>query len=412
MQTALLVRFIISRFSAALGDQILLFAVPLIIYTETKSISLTGLAFFIEWTPRVLSLPIAGTLSDRIGGRFVYLTADIVRALAAFSAFYLLSVNANMFVVLSGLMAISAFFYAQSFIALESIVPKLASKAELPKVQSWLQGIEQASLMLGPGIGSFVVLYADARYLIPIGACMFLVGYLGTLTIKLPSMPISRRAEGGVLALIKQVRLDFVKAATIVRLRPNLLLLTALSVSINLIIGMCMATAAAMATGYFGASKAEFGLQQSFTGGLTLAVLMILPFVVHRINVFWVGIIAYAVICLSSVVIGVTSHFSFYVLAYATILAAGDLFNVYIRSERVLWIPKVHLGKTIGFIVFLNQLTLPLSGIIVSLSIHESDTKAMFWVIGLATSGIVVLCFKKLKTTSRILSPQLAAEPA
>ncbi|WP_432723864.1 MFS transporter [Jeongeupia wiesaeckerbachi] len=408
MQAALLIRFIIARFSAALGDQLLLFAVPLIIYTETKSISLTGLAFFIEWTPRVLSLPIAGTLSDRIGGQYVYLAADIVRAIAAFGAFYLLTVNVNMFVVLSGLMAISAFFYAQSFIALESIVPKLASKAELPKVQSWLQGIEQASLMLGPGIGSFVILYADARYLIPIGATMFLIGYVGMLTIKLPTMPISRGTGKGALALAKQVRRDFVKAATIVRLRPNLLLLTTLSISINLIIGMCMATAAAMATGYFNASKAEFGLQQSFTGGLTLAVLMILPFVVHRINVFWVGIAAYTVICLSSIVIGLTSSFGFYVLAYATIVASGDLFNVYIRSERVLWIPKVHLGKTIGFIVFLNQLTLPLSGIIVSLSINEADTKAMFWMIGVATSGVVVLCFKKLKTTSKILSPQLA----
>jgi len=122
MKTALFVRFFIARFSATLGDQVLLFAVPLIIYSETKSIRLAGLAFFIEWTPRVLSLPIAGTLSDRFGSKIVYLMADCIRAVVALSAFFLLLTGFNLFVVLSIMMAISAFFYAQSFIAMESMV--------------------------------------------------------------------------------------------------------------------------------------------------------------------------------------------------------------------------------------------------------------------------------------------------
>ena len=406
MQTSFFLRFIASRFLAALGDQVLLFAVPLIIYTETKSVTLAGLAFFIEWTPRVLSLPVAGSLSDRMGGRIVYLAADLVRGIAAIIAFYLLTLEQNLFVVLSTLMAVVAFFYAQSFIAMESMVPKLATKEELPKVQSWLQGIEQASLLLGPMIGSLFVIYTETFYLIPLAGALYLAGYLGILSLELPEVASKKLEQSGFIDLLKKVKADFIKAWTIVRLRPNLLLLTLMSISVNLIIGTGMATAAMMATGYFGASKTDFGIQQSFTGGLTLMVLMILPFVVHKINVFWVGIMSYLAICLASLVIGVTSFFWVYVFCYASIIAAGDLFNVYIRTERALLIPKMHLGKTIGLIVFLNQLTLPLSGIIVSLSPDEASTKSLFGVIGGLSIGVIMFCFSRLKSHSKILLPQ------
>jgi len=285
------------------------------------------------------------------------------------------------------------------------MVPKLINKKDLPKIQSWLQGVEQASLLLGPIISSFVILYTNATSLIAIAGSLFLIGFLNMFTMQLPAMPTSCKATKGGIALVKQIKRDFIKAATIIRFKPNLMLLIALSVSINLIIGMALATAAAMATGYFGASKAEFGLQQSFTGGLTLLTLLVLPFVVHRLSVFWIGIGAYAIICIAAVVIGVTSFFWIYMLAYAIIFASGVLFNVYIRTERALWIPKVHLGKTIGFIVFLNQLTLPVTGIIISLSDSESQTKAMFAIIGILSIGVILICFSKLKSTSKILSP-------
>ena len=69
-------RLFVARFLAALADQIMLFAVPVIVYSQTKSVALSGLAFFIEWLPRVISLPLAGSLSDRLGSRRIYLGAD------------------------------------------------------------------------------------------------------------------------------------------------------------------------------------------------------------------------------------------------------------------------------------------------------------------------------------------------
>jgi MFS family permease len=155
-------QFLLSRFCSALGDQFLLFAVPLIIYKSTQNISLVGLSFFIEWAPRVISLPLAGTLSDRWGAKRVYLLADFVRMTACLFGFLLMNLfPGNIFVITSIVMGICAFFYAQAFIALEATVPKLIDQSDLHKAQSILQGIDQTSSILGPALAAISVLYIN-----------------------------------------------------------------------------------------------------------------------------------------------------------------------------------------------------------------------------------------------------------
>jgi len=156
------IQFLLSRFCSALGDQFLLFAVPLIIYKNTQNISLVGLAFFIEWTPRVLSLPLAGTFSDRWGGKKVYLLADFIRMIACLFGFLLMNLfPSKIFIITSSVMGICAFFYAQAFIALEATVPKLVDQSDLSKAQSILQGIDQTSSILGPALAAISVLYIN-----------------------------------------------------------------------------------------------------------------------------------------------------------------------------------------------------------------------------------------------------------
>ncbi|MFC7484824.1 hypothetical protein ACFQX7_39005 [Luedemannella flava] len=76
-------RFVAGRGLAALADQFLLFAIPLLVYKTTGSVAASGLVFLIEWLPRVLFVPVAGVLADRIDGYKLYVGADSVRALLA-----------------------------------------------------------------------------------------------------------------------------------------------------------------------------------------------------------------------------------------------------------------------------------------------------------------------------------------
>lgn len=54
-----------SLFLSRLADQILLFIVPLLVFQSTNSASWAGLAFFAEALPRFLAFPVCGALCDR-----------------------------------------------------------------------------------------------------------------------------------------------------------------------------------------------------------------------------------------------------------------------------------------------------------------------------------------------------------
>ena len=65
-------RFVASRFLSALADQFLLFVVPLAIFKSTGDVKYSGLAFVIEWLPRILFFPLAGFFVDRMKARLLF----------------------------------------------------------------------------------------------------------------------------------------------------------------------------------------------------------------------------------------------------------------------------------------------------------------------------------------------------
>jgi hypothetical protein len=60
---------------------VILFAVPLLIFQDTRKISTLGLAYAIEWLPCVLAYPLAGLLADRYRGAGLFLRATGARSL-------------------------------------------------------------------------------------------------------------------------------------------------------------------------------------------------------------------------------------------------------------------------------------------------------------------------------------------
>ena len=63
-----------------MAQQIVLFAVPLIIYRETGGVAALGLAYALEWLPNLVAYPFAGVLADRDGGVRLFSRANLARA--------------------------------------------------------------------------------------------------------------------------------------------------------------------------------------------------------------------------------------------------------------------------------------------------------------------------------------------
>ena len=389
------IQFLLSRFCSALGDQFLLFAVPLIIYKSTQNISLVGLAFFIEWTPRVLSLPLAGTFSDRWGGKKVYLLADFVRMTVCLFGFLLMNLfPSNIFIITSSVMGICAFFYAQAFIALEATVPKLVDQSDLPKAQSILQGIDQTSSILGPALAAISVLYIDTLDLLLIAAGVFGLSFLGMLLMgSALNVQISNPK--------RRIWQDIRQGAEILLDHPNLLVLTTLSFLINLIIGIALATGAALTNGTFHKPDSYFGILNTTAGLLAVVSFLLIPKLIKYFSVFRLGIAAYLTVVCGGILVGVANNFNLFVIGYALACGSSGVFNVYIRTERVQWIPSQHLGKTIGLIVLLNQLSLPTAGILIAASSGWIGTQSLFILASLIAGVYLTWIYKGLKRQSK-----------
>ncbi|MFZ9036346.1 MAG: MFS transporter [Francisellaceae bacterium] len=406
MKNVTLRKLLIARSFSTLADQLLLFSVPLLIYSHTGSISLSGLAFFIEWMPRVLSLPIAGTISDRFGAKTGYLYSEGIRTGVTVLAFIILMFcSAQFFIILSIMMGICAFFYAQSYIALEAIIPTIASTKKISQAQSFLQGIEQGGMILAPVIGGFAVLVIPAQYLIVVSSGLFLSSFLFMSSVHLPFEKTQKKSIG----VFHQVKGDFVIAVNIIKNSKALLILILLSLLVNLTVGLAMATGAAFSTGYFGYSSTAFASLQLTTGIIACIGLFVLPMLMRKVNIFTLGIGSYLLIGATSLIIGVATNFTLYVIAYAACIALSEFFSIYIRTERVLMIPKAHMAKTIGVIVFMNQLSMPLSGLIVAFSSLFIVTKAFFIAVGIISIIMLVCTYAVLKFHSKALSHHIRA---
>ncbi|MFD3424332.1 MFS transporter, partial [Streptomyces decoyicus] len=70
----------VMRASDAVATSITTTALPLLILTTTGSAALTGLAFVLEWLPRLLAFTIGGPLVDRYGADRVFRAATATRA--------------------------------------------------------------------------------------------------------------------------------------------------------------------------------------------------------------------------------------------------------------------------------------------------------------------------------------------
>ncbi|UTH76524.1 MFS transporter [Chromobacterium sp. IIBBL 290-4] len=371
--------FLAGRFASTLGDQLLLFAIPLIVFRTTGSAAMSGLAFLCEWLPRVLSLPVAGALSDKMGGRRVYLFADGIRAAACLlAALTLAAWPERSFALCAMLMAVCAACYAQAFIALESTIPRLVSPERMPKAQSLLQAMDYSSSLLGPALAGSLALWLPISRLPIIAALAFGLSALAALAtpgaaanVASPGKPYQLRQGFGLLRTARPLQA-----------------LVALSMLVNLIIGLALSTGAALTIGAFGQGDQTYAGLQTGMGALSIASFLLIPWLLKKANVYQLGIAAFALIVCGGLLMGAARQFWLFAMGYALSFGLCGLFNVFIRTERLHWIERDQLGRAISVIVLLNQLSLPLAGLLVAALGNRIAPQMLFYAAALLAGAL------------------------
>ncbi|MTH98833.1 MFS transporter [Roseibium sp. RKSG952] len=359
--------FFSSMFGSRLGDQLLLFVVPLVVFQTTGSVSLSGLAFAAETLPRVLFFPVCGVLSDRFSPIVLSRISQAGRAaicLAGLGGAYLFG-HVGWIVAIS---AICGLLTTQGFMAREVMLPQIFENVAFSKVQSFAQTVDQACIVLGPFLAAALFGWFGWEIVVAVSGTLF---FLADIFLILWS-----RKDGHKIKPVRPSQghwsLPYRRAMTHILHLPGLKRIIALTSLVNLVFGVTLATSASVVTGYLQKSDGLYALLQSAGAVVTFTVLVLTG--VSRLGVNRIGLISFSALVLGGLITGLAEQYWVYLAGYCLVLGFDSMFNVYIRTARQKIIPPEDYGKTTGLAILFNNITLPLSGFLVGLVPSVDDT--------------------------------------
>ena len=354
------ISFLTSLFLSRLADQILLFLVPLVVYSTTGSVAWSGAAFFIETLPRYVSFPFCGILCDRVSPLRLMHLSQVLRAATVVAGV----AGHAVFGGVGWLIAISALcgvLTTQGVMAREVILPQMLRGQRFEKVLSYTQIADQLGSILGPLAGAV---------LLDLWPWEFVVLFTGGLFVGADAaIHLWQRAMLPVLAPPETHRVNWfaplMVAARHIWHLPGLAEVVVLAAGVNLVYGAAMATAAAMVVGLLGQTAYDYALLQAASAVASVAILLFVAHAPIRIGIL--GVAAFLLILSGGAMSGIDAGMPVYAAAYLFVTGFDKMFSVFMRTVRQRIIPLRDFGKTTGLVVMLNNLSQPVAGLIVAL---------------------------------------------
>lgn len=349
--------FLLAMLLSRLADQVLLFLVPLVVFQSTNSVAWSGLAFAAEAFPRFFAFPVCGVLCDRVSPLKLLRLSQLWRALASVggAAASLAFGGVGWLVALSALCGVLT---TQGVMAREVVLPQAFPGRRIEQVFAYSQAADQAGAVLGPLLAA--LLLGAWRWEVVVGAAAagFLFADLATTWWQRTSRVVLR-APDGTPGWLAATRTAF---AHVWRL-PGLRALVLLAAGVNLVVGVTLATAAALVTGVHGQSAGWYGGLQ--TAGAAVTIVILLGIAHGPLPLRHLGALAYLLIFAGGLLGAFAATPWAYACGYLLVIGFDKMFNVYLRSRRQQIVPPADFGKTTGVLVLLNNLTQPLAGLAV-----------------------------------------------
>ena len=164
-----------------------------------------------------------------------------------------------------------------------------------------------------------------------------------------------------------------------------------LAVGVNLLIGVTLATSAAMVIGQYAAGKQTYAGLQAAGALTTIAILFYLARSTLSLKVL--GSLSYSMIACGALITALSPNIWAYTLGFLLITGFDKMFNIYFRSVRQKVIPPQDFGKTVGVVSLLNNLSQPLAGLLIALLAGPLGTQTVIlWLTGLtALIGVTLV---------------------
>ncbi|CAN1602638.1 MFS transporter [Pseudomonas mediterranea] len=379
--------FFVSLFLSRLADQILLFIVPLIVFQTTNSVSWAGLAFFVESLPRYLSFPICGALCDKFSPVRILHISQVYRAVACLAAMTLYGIFGGLYWIIA-LSAVCGVLTTQGIMAREVVMPYIFKHYTYAKTLSYSQIADQGGLVLGPLLAALILEVWAWHWVVLAISALFLLADLAMRYWQRTSSVTLETFEQHHDLWLNPLRIAFSHIRNLAELKK----IISLAVGVNLIIGVTLATSAAMVIGQYSAGKDYYAGLQAAGAVTTIVILFLLARVTLPLK--WLGILSYMLIATGAFITALSPNAWGYVVGFLLVVGFDKMFNVYMRSTRQQVIPPQDFGKTVGVITLLNNLSQPLAGLLVALLAAPIGLQRVILLLAITTGliglGVVV----------------------
>ncbi|MEW2257953.1 MFS transporter [Streptomyces sp. NPDC047869] len=366
MPTGSLLRQIYApRVCDALAYSMSTYAMPLVVLATTGSASLTGLAFALEWIPRVAAFGFAGALVDRSGAAIVSFLASLARALlvaGAAATLIALTPGTVETVTVMALAAVTGTLTQFSFIANEAVgaIVSRRTDRQAHKVQSVLIGIDQTATVIGPALGGVLLLTGPTLMLV----CLSVLSFLSAaLALQTPPTPL-RAARHGEPAPGGGLR----EGWQTLRSLPSLRRLVAGLACSNLMLGLLQSASPVLVEDRFGQSPAAAGALWSIAAAVTLAAVVCCRAGLDRLGLWGVGVMSATVAATACLAVPQAPSYIGYVTLVALFMAADGGLTVVLRTLRSQVIPPAAFSTTLSLTILLLLLPFPVAGVLLALT--------------------------------------------
>jgi hypothetical protein len=352
--------FALGILTGLMAEQLVLFAVPLLIYQDTERVSLLGLAYALEWLPYLAAYPVGGVLADRDGGPRLFRIANSGRAAVLGSSVVLCLAEPGWTVpVLMVNGALLTTLVAPVHMAIEKVVPQLGGGQALARRQALVQNVELLSLALGPGLAMAAVAVAGKVWLLSLAAGMFALA-AACWSVLPRNAPAP--AAGDLRAAAAELRLGW---SLLFGNRP-VVLLAAVNFTMNLTLAATLGANAAVVTGVFHQPQSAFAMLNVFAGLAGLLNLAVTPILLKRFPARMIGTTGFVTVCCSLLALGLTHSYPVYATGFVVLEVGVAYYNTFNRTQRVQVIPSEHLGKVMGPFFLINVMSFPIGGLLIS----------------------------------------------
>lgn len=351
-------RLYVLRGCDGLASAVASYAVPLLVLLTTGSPALTGVAFAVEWAPRLAAFTVAGTLSERHRPARVLFATGLLRALVVIAAAFVLAFSTSQTVALSTVLvlgAVAGLLNEVGYVASETLSADSSRRGGGHRTQAAMTSIDQGTALAAPVCGG-VALLGGATPLLVLVAVLSLATAWAAPAPREATVKFREVAPpaGGLAAGWRTLRAV-----------PALLwLVGGLAVS-NAATGIVQAGAPIMVVDRFGLSFAHIGVLWSVAACAALGVVWLVQRVIGRWGVWPAGVLCATTCTSGCLAVALAPSFLSYAVAVAVMMAAEGGLTVVLRTLRSRLLPASGFASALSVSIICGIAPLPLVGLLV-----------------------------------------------